>query len=921
MEPDLPPRNARAPARSTSLHSVPDALKTTETLASLLERDLDLDAQVPEEALALRSAFVAYCRGTDWRPQLPPGGATSLSASLSTSGGTLNGGMNGGGLYASPSTQSLGGTQSPTDGTGPRGMTLNHWMRLWADLGLPEGHGGPVPGSVLQTIHSAYRPHNSSRLNYVGFVQACAALSCQMQQNLLGPVGRHGAALQEQQRYRWRVHHLQHQAAQAARNSSRAPQSPAVDEDRLFDSNLDLTPADIAKEIAVISQLQVQLGQQQQQAEGPPPAPASPPPPPPPPPPPAQGGSSWQPRVPPFPPQPPEPTFFIGELSIRSQATALPAGFVGGRANVGVGGGGAVKSPYAAGPVPRGGDGYTSMGGKGGEVGGRRSPQQKAGKASAGGWVRGGGGVADAVASSSSPHNPYLQGLPRSKYYMPQLRTLRNAATGDSTDLRASCNREYSPGMLPRYRDPGSGGQFIDDPDPASSPLDGPTGRGCDRGAIQDQAYPMTSGPQQTTGSPLVGLTAASPPGRRFTGTGGPDTVKLPRVAGARGFEPGGGGGGGGGALTAPQSLAPESLEGGSPSATSRSSVAVNRAASHLRAPGEAAVPAIGPASVGAVGDVAGSGGTASTATTLTRGNGGGGLGLGAAAAVAASGRGGELDGVGQAALASLLGRLERLERAAVSAESRLAYVGSRVRSLEESEAAVFKTPNAQLLNEETVMAIADAAADARVGQFGNELATIIQELDGRQAFLGRQILDQQQRLAEHQRMAAEHQQQMASALAEAMAATRAAGEAVEMAKKDAAAAREKAAAAVQEAEAAKSVAAHYTEVAEAAKKEAEGAAAKAAASLATAQVLSSELEVVRTSPVAEEKVCAIASLAVGEEIGKLLSPAKGQLDEQVRILDEQKILLDEQVAALAVKQQQVFSEMEKVLAAAAAAE
>ncbi|GIM07752.1 hypothetical protein Vretimale_11797 [Volvox reticuliferus] len=414
MEPDLPPLAARAPARSSSLPAIPDSLKTTDTMASLLEEDIDPDSHVPEEALALRSAFVAYCRGADWRPQLPPAGTSSLIASISSSSGTINGGTNGNGLYASPSTQSLGG-QSSADGTGPRGMSLSSWMRLWTDLGLPEGQGGPVPGSVLQTIHSAYRPHNSSRLNYVGFVQACVALSCQMQQNLLGAVGRHGAALQDQQRYQWRVH----QATQAARNVGRVPAGTAVDEDLLFDSNLDLTPGDIAKEIAVISQLQVQLGQQQQErqqqqkqwAEGAAAvsglhsAPAAP----------APGRASWQPRAPPSRSPSSEPTFFTGELSIRSPAIAASGGIGGGRGDVGFGGRGAVKLPYAAGPASTGRDVSPPAGGRagGGGGGGRRSPQLKAGKVPAGGWVRGGGGGGDAAGASPPPNNPYLQGLVR----------------------------------------------------------------------------------------------------------------------------------------------------------------------------------------------------------------------------------------------------------------------------------------------------------------------------------------------------------------------------------------------------------------------------------------------------------------------------------------------------------------------------
>ncbi len=122
--------------------------------------DMQVPPQVQQRAMGLRTAFLAYSRGPDWRPPL------SSIASAAEGGSPASTGM------LSPTTGSHRHSQEG-GGLGARGlgMTLTQWMKLCTDMGVPQSHGGPVHGAVLQTIFGAYRPHNTNKLTYLAFVQ------------------------------------------------------------------------------------------------------------------------------------------------------------------------------------------------------------------------------------------------------------------------------------------------------------------------------------------------------------------------------------------------------------------------------------------------------------------------------------------------------------------------------------------------------------------------------------------------------------------------------------------------------------------------------------------------------------------------------------------------------------------------------
>lgn len=158
------PRNIVPPYPSSGPHTAVSAQQPgtpmTGTPVNVDGADMQLPPQVQQRAVGLRTAFLAYSRGADWRPPLSSIASAAEGASPASTG------------MLSSTMGSHSHTQEGV-GVGGRGlgMTLTQWMKLCTDMGVPQSHGGPVHGAVLQTIFGAYRPHNTNKLTYLAFVQ------------------------------------------------------------------------------------------------------------------------------------------------------------------------------------------------------------------------------------------------------------------------------------------------------------------------------------------------------------------------------------------------------------------------------------------------------------------------------------------------------------------------------------------------------------------------------------------------------------------------------------------------------------------------------------------------------------------------------------------------------------------------------
>ncbi|GFR46182.1 hypothetical protein Agub_g7711 [Astrephomene gubernaculifera] len=817
---------ATQPRGSSVLHlpasQLPRVSGTSTAESALVGPHVPTELQPHAEAMALRTAFLAYSRlqqqptSTSPSPQ-PSSMSVSPAGAPNSSRTPTNDGCGPGGSSGAGPGGSAGGSSGPS-------MSINQWMRLCSDLGLPDSLGGPLPSTVLQTVHGAYRLHQSSRLHYLGFVQAVAALSSQLRCELLGAVGRHGAALLEFQRHQWKLQLLQQQlqlqrqqqgsqgqlqgpgymAPRGVRTSK--PSCTGAGEDPA-DATLELAPQDVAKELGTLLQLKETLQKHATQdgAEGS-----------------AEGGAGaaaagWMPREPP--PLPP-PILLPGELPQQPPHAANPAyayiaSGLGGLYGVGLAVGGEGRVGGAAGSgVGRGVSSSRCQ-----QHLPRKHPQQQH---NLGNWVRGSPEAAAAAsaetsaAAASAGGITYLQGVPRSKPYAPQLRPLRFMPAGDPPDPGVADSVEPA---------------LVDDPDSQSSSLNNGSSSRV-RGVDADLGFPL---------SIALGIRSLT------AGASHPSAVVRAGASTSR-------------------------ISGVVPAGDAASQIRLPAVAGASRlTTGEA--PGLAPASLASF-DSGGSNGS----------NGGGGRGGGAAAAapaahgtyVMAADNGGEVD---SGLVAVLLARLERLERSAVSQESRLARVGSRLHGLE--VAAATAQQQQEKATAAAVAAAAKAAEDA--ASLASGAGGVRSDLEARQTALEQQLLQQQSLLL--------------NALATAQAA-----------REDAASATAAAVLADSSAEAAKTLG-----------EEAMSLAATAAARRSSGASM-------------DERRSGVTSATVSEVSDRLLKPLRAEmdeqlqsvldkhrtLDEQLRELVEQQRRLDEQVAALAVQQQHLASEAARVAAVAA---
>ena len=571
------------------------------------------DAEPLPESTPLRAAFVAYARGgPDYRAP-PPGypGAPPPGLGAEPSSATLNG---------MPSTTALDGGLT----SGP-GLGLSGWMRLCSDLGIAESQGGPLAGSVLQTLHQAYRPHNAKALPYLGFLQAIAALSSQLRTSLLPAVASHGEALAAQQRHAWRSAQLTSlqataitavsagagtsAAARAATaralrcswNGALPADAPAGGAAAADAAAVFLIGPELSRESAIITELWDTLEQQRQQQPE------------------AAALMTWVPREAPPPPPP-----IVLTADFGAPAAQGPQG-----ANAGdAGDAGSAAPALPAVGRPAGGRGRGSPGrggaanGSGGGGGGSalpppQLPQQR------GNWVAAQPAPQQPPAQQG-PTNPYLQGVQRSKQWAPQLKPLRSGAASEP-DLKA-----YNAG--PPYNNTGGaagggGGGGDVDPDSASSPLTGGTLHRVEQRQT-GAGFPMGPGGGGGGGGNLTHRSSVESA-----------TVRLPAVNAAARL--GGAAAGGGGPEAWGRAGSPLRQTG--PLASSSAA-----AAAPVRSPGTnlSSRPVTGLKSLGA------------------EGGGGGGA---------------DVSGL----VVALLGRIDRLERAAAAAASKLEVVGGRVAGLE----------------------------------------------------------------------------------------------------------------------------------------------------------------------------------------------------------------------------------------------